>query len=90
MWNAMVTLKDIARQCGLSVATVSKAINGMSDISETTAQRIRDTAREMGYMPNAAARSMKTGSSMTIELLLFLGECSVWTHNYFASITDAI
>lgn len=90
MWDAMVTLKDIARHCGLSVATVSKAINGMSDISETTARRIRDTAREMGYMPNAAARSMKTGSSMTIGLLLFLGECSVWTHNYFASIADAI
>ena len=86
----MVTLKDIASQCGLSVATVSKAMNNMPDISPATAQRIQETARKMGYLPNAAARSMKTGRSMTIGMLLFLNGASVWTHNYFSAIAASI
>lgn len=86
----MVTLKDIANQCGLSVATVSKAMNNMPDISPATAQRIQETAHRMGYLPNAAARSMKTGRSMNIGMLLFLRDASVWTHNYFSEIAESI
>ena len=86
----MVTLKDIANKCGLSVATVSKAMNNMPDISPSTAQRIQEIAREMGYMPNSAARSMKTGRSMIIGMLMFLGSESVWTHNYSALVADSI
>ncbi len=86
----MVTLRDIAQQCGLSIATVSKAMNGVSEVSAATAQRIRETAREMGYLPNAAARSMKTGRSMSIALLQFPKNCSVWKHSYFAGIADAV
>ena len=54
----MVTLKDIAKQCGVSVASVSKAINHMPGVGQQTAQRIRDMARKMGYLPNAAAQSL--------------------------------
>lgn len=87
----MVTLKDIATKCGLSVATVSKAMNNMPDISPVTVQRVRDAAREMGYLPNAAARSMKTGRSMTIGLMMYLGNGeSIWTHNFSAQIADSI
>lgn len=86
----MATLKDIANKCGLSVATVSKAMNNMPDISPATAQRVQEIAREMGYMPNSAARSMKTGRSMTIGLVMFLGDASVWTHQYSAFICDSI
>ncbi len=44
----MVTLRDIAAKCGLSVATVSKAMNNMPDISSATAQKVQQTARERG------------------------------------------
>ena len=56
----MVSMKDIARRCGVSVATVSKALNGQPDIGEETRQRIAAVAKEMGYMTNAAARALKT------------------------------
>lgn len=87
----MVTLKDIAIRCGLSVATVSKAMNNMPDISPATVQRVRDAARSMGYMPNSAARSMKTGRSMIIGMLMYLdNEQSVWTHSYSAQIAQSV
>lgn len=86
----MVTLKDIANRCGLSVATVSKAINNMPDISLSTAQRIQQVAREMGYMPNAAARTMKTGRSMTVGLLIYLGSETLWTHTYSSLVANGI
>lgn len=87
----MVTLKDIADKCSLSVATVSKAINKMPDISPVTMARVQQVAREMGYLPNAAARSMKTGRSMTVGMLFFLGNNeSVWTHSYSSLVADSI
>ena len=54
----MVSMKDIAQRCGVSVATVSKALNDQSDIGEDTRERIRRTADEMGYVTNAAARAL--------------------------------
>lgn len=44
----MSSLKDLAQECGVSVATVSKALNGQSDISEATRTRVREAARRMG------------------------------------------
>ncbi len=45
----MATIKDIADKLGISVGTVSKGLNGASDISETLRQTVLDTAVEMGY-----------------------------------------
>ena len=54
----MTSLKDIAQQCGVSVATVSKALNGQLDIGEETRRKIRLKAEELGYTTNAAARAL--------------------------------
>jgi LacI family transcriptional regulator len=86
----MVTLKDVAQRCGVSVASVSKALNDMPDISPGTARRIRDMARELGYYPNVAARALKTSRSKTIGILLFLRGIIVWTHEYFSKIVSSI
>lgn len=86
----MVTLKQIAARCECSVATVSKALNDMPDISPATASHIRSVAAEMGYLPNAAARALKTSKSKTIGLFTFLRGESVWTHDYFSKIADSI
>ena len=53
----MPSLKDLAKECGVSVATVSKALNDQPDIAAATRERIRAAARRMGYLPNAAARA---------------------------------
>ena len=50
----MVSLKTIAEKCGVSTATVSKALNDQKDISEETKSRIRTVAEQLGYFPNAA------------------------------------
>ncbi len=47
----MATIKDIANRLGVSVSTVSKGLNGASDISEQLRQTVLDTAVEMGYTP---------------------------------------
>jgi len=50
--NGMASLKDISKICGVSVATVSKALNDHKDIGEETKANIRRVAKEMGYSPS--------------------------------------
>lgn len=65
----MVTIKDISKRCNVSPATVSKALNGYEDISKETIELVKRTAQEMHYMPNAAARQLKTNISHNIGVL---------------------
>ena len=54
----MVSLKDISVRCGVSVATVSKALNGHKDVSAATREKLLKAAKEMGYFPNSQARAL--------------------------------
>ena len=81
-----VSLKDIAKECGMSVATVSKALNGREDISTSTQERVRQIAAKMGYLPNSAARMLKTKRSYTIGVLLEDAAGSGLTHEYFSRV----
>lgn len=83
-------MKDIALRCGVSVATVSKALNGHQDIGEETRVRIRRTADEMGYMANAAARTLKTSRSYNIGILFVDGRSSGLAHEYFSGVLDSL
>ena len=62
MWGK-VTIKDIANKCGVSTATVSRAINNNGYIASDLKQQILDTCNEMGYIPNSTARSLKVNST---------------------------
>ena len=66
----MPSLKDLAKECGVSVATVSKALNDQPDIAAATRERIRAAARRMGYLPNAAARALKTNRTYHLGVLV--------------------
>jgi len=68
--KARPTLSDIARALGVSEATVSRALRGNPEISEQTRTLIRGVARDLGYVPNAAARSLVRKSSKTLGLLV--------------------
>ena len=59
----MVTLRDIARETGLSVNTISRALNGKPDVNPDTRQRVEDVATRLGYVPNSLARSLVGGQS---------------------------
>ena len=65
----MVKLKDIAETCGVSTATVSRALNGVTNPAKKSAAHICQVAKEMGYFPNAAARTLKTSRSCNIGIL---------------------
>lgn len=81
----MVSMKDIASRCGVSVATVSKALNGHADIGEATRAKVIQAANELGYTGNSAARSLKTNRSYLIGILFMDLSNSGFTHEYFAS-----
>ena len=80
----MVRLKDIAEACGVSAATVSRALNGVTNENKERASFICRTAKEMGYYPNAAARTLKTSRSNNIGILYE----DRMNHEYFSSLLD--
>ncbi len=86
----MVTIKHIAEQCSVSVATVSKALNNAPDIGAETGNRIRETARTLGYFPNAAARALRTNHSYNIGVLFVDGTSSGLTHEYFSQVLNSL
>jgi LacI family transcriptional regulator len=64
------TIKDVARVAGVSVASVSRALNGHESVTEATRQRILAAAGELRYVPHAAARSLITRRTDTVGVLL--------------------
>ena len=86
----MVSLKTIAQRCGVSTATVSKALNGHKDISKETKDRVKKVADELGYFPNAAARALKTNRSYNIGVLFEEEAGSGLTHEYFSGVLNGL
>lgn len=66
----MTTLRDLSRHLGLSVTQVSRALNGHSDVSETTRARVVAAAKAHDYHPNLSARKLVTGRSAMVGLVL--------------------
>lgn len=85
----MVSLKTVAEECGVSVATVSKALNNHKDISEATRIFVCETAKRLGYLPNSQARALKTNKSYLIGVLLADKSGNGLTHMYFSSVLDS-
>ncbi len=65
-----VKLDELAQHLGLSKSTVSRALNGYPDISESTRKRVEVTARKMGYRPLSHAQAIRTGKVRAIALVL--------------------
>ncbi len=81
----MITIKDIAEKAGVSYATVSRALNGRPDVNEETRSRIFELAKEMGYQPNAIARSLVKRKSQVLALIV-----PDVSNPFFADITMAV
>jgi LacI family transcriptional regulator len=64
-----VTIKDIARVAGVAPSTVSKALNGSDEVSETTRAKISAVAARLGYRPNSIARSLRVRSTHTLGVI---------------------
>lgn len=84
----MVSIKDIASVCGVSIATVSKALNDHKDVSESTKTMIRETAKKLGYLPNSQARALKTNRTYNLGVLFAEQAHSGITHSHFAAVLN--
>ncbi|MGW5849631.1 LacI family DNA-binding transcriptional regulator [Streptomyces sp. NPDC055254] len=87
-----VRLVDVAREAGLSKTTVSAALNGTGRLSPEVREKARETARAMGYRPNATARQLRAGRARLIGYAVGEFADTPWTFlesPYFARLTGA-
>lgn len=84
----MTSIKTVAAACGVSIATVSKALNDHNDVSEKTKELVLATAKALGYMPNSQARSLKTNKTYNLGVLFFDERASGLTHSFFSGVLD--
>src|SRR5271154_6962775 len=80
-----VRLKDIARELGVSVVTVSKVLRGNADISEATRRRVLKRMKELNYQPNMMARGLASGRTYTIGLVV-----PDLVHPFFAELAKSL
>ncbi len=83
--SSSVTIRDVARRAGVSVATVSRYINNNVPVSEEVAARLERVMSEMKYVPHAAARQLASRKTHVIGLLL-----TNMSNDYFAPLLDGI
>jgi LacI family transcriptional regulator len=84
-----VTIRELSKRCGLSISTVSKALNGYTDISESTREAVVQAAKEIGYYPNAHARALKTKRSYNLGVLFADDTQSGLTHAFFSFVLES-
>jgi LacI family transcriptional regulator len=80
-----VRLKDIARDLGVSVVTVSKVLRGNTDIGEETRKRVLKRMKELNYQPNMLARGLASGKTYTVGLVV-----PDLTHPFFAEFAKSL
>lgn len=81
----VVRLKDVARDLGLSVITISKALHNHPDIAEETRERVLRRVKELDYQPNLMARSLVTGRSYLMGLVV-----PSLMHPFFAEVARSL
>ena len=78
-------MKDIARDLGVSVVTISKVLRNHPDVGEETRERVLARVRELDYRPNLAARSLVTGRTYLVGLVV-----PTLLHPFFAEIAKSL
>lgn len=81
----MVTIADVAKAAGVSVATVSRVMNHSSLVAESTAKVVREAIERLSYVPNQQARNLRRNESKTVLVLL-----PNITNPYYANVFDGI
>lgn len=65
-----VSIRDVAKEAGVSVSTVSRALNGYTDVSEKTRIKIQQTVQKLGYIPNQSAKNLSSKTNQNIALII--------------------
>lgn len=83
------SIRDVARETGLSIATVSRVMNDARNVSPATRDRVLQACRELDYLPNPAARALSTARSRTIAAIIPTIEHSIYA-KYVAAIEQTL
>lgn len=73
----------LAKELGISTGTVSRALNGKADVSDTTRTRVLEAARRLGYAPNQAARALAQGQTGAVGFMIALDQETAASSDYF-------
>ncbi len=80
-----ITIKDVAREAGVSIATVSNALNGSDLVQPKTREHVMDVAHRLNYIPNMSGRHLRAAQSHTIGLFV-----TSMTGSYYGNMADSI
>lgn len=80
-----ITLKDIALELNISVTTASKALQGRSDVSNSTREAVMNLAEKLNYVPNSVAVNLRTRQTKTIGVII-----PTIVHQFFSKVIDGI
>ncbi|MBW3621973.1 MAG: LacI family transcriptional regulator [Armatimonadetes bacterium] len=78
-------MRDVAERAGVSIKTVSRVVNDQGEISESTRQKVLQAIKETGYRPNTLARSLVSGKTMSVALLL-----PSLSHPFYAEVAEGV
>ncbi|MBR1723753.1 MAG: LacI family DNA-binding transcriptional regulator, partial [Ruminococcus sp.] len=79
------TIKDVANECGLSVATVSRVLNNSANVSERSAKKVQDAIEKLGYSPNFLGRNLRKRETNVILVIMPTSE-----HSFYMKIVAGI
>ncbi|WP_417712027.1 LacI family DNA-binding transcriptional regulator [Roseibium aggregatum] len=86
-----MNIKDLAQHLGISIGTVSRALNDKPDVNAKTRERVLNAAVELGYSANASGRSLRRGTTQTIAFMLETGQSELRSgDNFFMRVIDAM
>lgn len=85
MDNETITIYDVAREAGVSMATVSRVVNGNQNVKETTRRKVLDVIERLDYRPNAVARGLASKKTTTVGVVI-----PDIANSYFASLARGI
>jgi len=85
-----VTIRDVAKQAGVSIKTVSRVVNNQSEVSPNTREKVQQVISELDYQPNTNARSLASGRTNTIGVVIPYDTKYVFSHPFFAEVIRGI
>jgi DNA-binding LacI/PurR family transcriptional regulator len=86
----MVTIKDVAKYAGVSIKTVSRVVNNLSEVSPETRQKVQHAILELGYQPNLLARSLVNGKTNTVGVVIPRSADYISDHPFFSEVLRGI
>lgn len=85
----MITIRDVAREADVSVATVSRVMNNTARVNEETREKILGVMQELNYVPNSAARNMRVRRTPAVEVIIF-GQNVIGAEEYICGVREEV